>query len=152
MSAPTFQALTEQEIAWLDTQLEAASQFLGKHAPEQTEFTLAALDEAWANWLETQPEVSEEIQEAIQAVGVGYGAILVATNQFSWCIATDDWGTDLAVRALPEEGDVLVFPTDFVAKRWESKSVSFLEGAYDQTMEYLEKIKIQWSEEASQLI
>jgi len=45
---------------------------------------------------------------------------------FQWTIATDNYGTDLAVLALPGGGDVLVYPANFVAKRWERRASNFL--------------------------
>jgi len=49
---------------------------------------------------------------------------------FEWTIAADDQGTDLAVRALPGRGDVLVYPANFVAKRWERRESNFLAACF----------------------
>jgi hypothetical protein len=47
-----------------------------------------------------------------------------------WVIVHDDAGTDLAVLGFPGRGDVLIYPANFVAKRWERREVDFLERSY----------------------
>jgi hypothetical protein len=54
---------------------------------------------------------------------------------FEWTIAADDHGTDLAVRALPGRGDVLVYPANFVAKRWERRESNFLAASFQAIRE-----------------
>ena len=49
-----------------------------------------------------------------------------------WVIATDEHGGDLAVFGLPGAGDVLVYPANFVAKRWERRETDFLVRSYGE--------------------
>jgi hypothetical protein len=44
----------------------------------------------------------------------------------AWVIASGKNGSDLAVYGLPGKGDVLVYPANFVAKRWERREKNFL--------------------------
>ena len=59
-------------------------------------------------------------------------------------IATDEHGTELAVYGLPNRGDVLVYPANFVAKRWEQRETNFLEEAYRRIAEDVRAIRRQW--------
>ena len=43
----------------------------------------------------------------------------------AWVVATDEHGTEIAVHGEP--GDVLIYPTNLVAKRWTSGEDRFIE-------------------------
>ena len=45
---------------------------------------------------------------------------------FRWVVATDKYGCEMALLALPGRGDVLVYPSNLVAKRWQSRETGFL--------------------------
>lgn len=66
---------------------------------------------------------------------------MVEQAGFLWTIATDSNGTDLAIRALPGAGDVLVFPANFVSKRWERKERDFLVDAAEKISRYVEQLR-----------
>jgi hypothetical protein len=144
MKPPRFQQITQAEREWIDAQLAAGREFVQRYSPEHSTTDLAALDSAWSSWIATSPEDIDEINHAINSVGIPFGLILTQTGDFEWCISTDDWGTDLAVRALPDRGDVLVYPADFVSKRWESRTTDFLEDAFPQIMGQVEQIRRDW--------
>jgi len=148
MNSATFQDATPFELEWISEQLASGVKFVKKYAPEIAgqDLTLEALDAAWSAWIATDPSGSEDISSAINSVGIPFGAILVEGGVFSWCIATDDYGTDLAVRALPNRGDVLIYPADFVSKRWEERVTDFLVGAYPQIIQHVESLKAEWDE------
>ena len=95
--------------------------------------------------MSTFPTSTEEINHAINCVGIRFGSLLVETGEFAWCIASDDWGMDLAVRALPDRGDILVYPADFVSKRWESRTTDFLAGAFSQIIAHVSKTRQEWA-------
>ncbi len=92
----------------------------------------------------TFPTNTDDINYAINCIGIPFGSLLVQTGEFEWCIASDDWGTDLAVRGLPGRGDVLVYPADFVSKRWESRTTDFLTDAFSQIIRHLSKTRQEW--------
>jgi Domain of unknown function (DUF3806) len=48
-------------------------------------------------------------------------------------VVSDEHGTEMAVHR--EAGDVLVFPANLVAKRWETRHTGFLRPLYDQVAE-----------------
>jgi hypothetical protein len=129
-----FSELTEKEVAWVARQIQAASKFVQAFSPTDAgnRLTPVALDRAFAAWLGTQEQDSKAINETINCVGVAFGQFLVDGLGLAWVIATDEHGSDLAVYGLPGKGDVLIYPANFVAKRWERRETNFLEKSHIQ--------------------
>jgi hypothetical protein len=132
LANPTFSSLTDGERAWIAQQLEGARLFVAAMSPADTgkPFTLEALDRAFAAWLPQAGNDTNQINGTINVVGIQFGQFLVDGIGFEWTIATDAQGTDLAVLALPGQGDVLVYPANFVAKRWERRESNFLVASF----------------------
>jgi hypothetical protein len=150
VKAPTIKSISEAEAQWIQEQMRAGAQFVAEFTNQTGSVdSLADLDAAWAAWMDTSPTDLEDINHAINCTGIPFGSLLVGTGQFSWCIASDEWGTDLAVRALPDRGDVLVYPADFVSKRWESRTTDFLADAFPQILEHVAKTKQDWDDSSS---
>ena len=84
---------------------------------------------------------TEAINAVINQVGIAFGQSLVDGLGLNWVIATDEYGTDMAVYGLPNQGDVLVYPANFVAKRWERRETNFLEDAYRRIAEDVSAIR-----------
>ena len=126
--------LNENETAWIKTQLENASKFVEgfSQAGAEKPLTLPALDRAFAAWIASEPTETDLINAVINYVGIAFGQALVDGIGLKWVIATDDQGSDLAVHGFPGSGDVLVYPANFVAKRWARRETDFLEKAYQQ--------------------
>ena len=136
------ESLTDKEQSWVRTQLEGAGKFVDAFSPEDADdpLTLAALDRAFAAWLETDVTDTGQINAAVNVVGVAFGQFLVKGLGLRWVIVTDEKATELAVHGLPGKGDVLVFPQNFVAKRWESRAKFFLVQSYKQIRDHVEAI------------
>jgi len=131
MMTSTTSPLTADEKTWIEDQSRAAIQFVASFSPSDSneQLTLNALDRAFSNWLASNP-APETINGVIDIVGIAFGESLVRQCEFDWAIVSDEWGCDLAILALPAQGDVTVFPRNFVAKRWESGEANFLERAF----------------------
>ncbi len=128
MAGPRFSKLTAAELDWKEQQLAAARALVDAFSPTDAgqPITLAALDRAFAAWLERDSQDNTEINGVINSVGICFGQFLVDEAGFEWVVASDQHGTELAVLALPRVADVLVYPANFVAKRWERKEANFL--------------------------
>lgn len=148
MKLPTFIELRDAERGWIELQLRTARGFVSVFSPGDTwdPIRLEALDRAWGNWLDGNPRDTDDIDGAIDAVGIAFGSILVEKQGFKWTIASDDHGTDLAIRALPDEGDVVVYPANFVAKRWDRKERDFLVYGFEEISRYKEKLRAEWED------
>jgi hypothetical protein len=73
-------------------------------------------DELKAKWLNEPEDARSDPNPMINILGSGLGQHLVNRYGMRWVIATDEYGTEMAVHAEP--GDVLVYPANAVAKRW----------------------------------
>lgn len=151
--------INENEVLWTKEQLENAEKFVAAFSAADSGArtfqpvtptsgvpgapTLAALDRAFAAWIDSRPAVAE-INAIINCVGIAFGQALVDGIGLEWVIATDEHGTDLAVQGLPNRGDVLVYPANFVAKRWERRETNFLEESYRRIAEDVRAITRQW--------
>jgi hypothetical protein len=130
----TIDPLNAKEATWIKTQLENASKFVESFSSQDFErpLTLSALDRAFTAWVASEPVDTDLINAVINYVGIAFGQALVDGIGLKWVIANDDQGSDLAVYGFPGHGDVLVYPANFVAKRWERRETNFLEKAYQQ--------------------
>ena len=135
--------LRTNEWNWLAAQFENASRFIEVFSPVDAggTLTLAALDRAFAAWIASNPADNKLINGIINCVGVAFGRFLVEGLGFQWVIATDKRGSDLAVYTRPGTGDVLVYPANFVAKRWERRETNFLAESYKKISVQIESIK-----------
>ena len=135
--------LTAAEKDWIQNQLAAASEFVAAFSPDDADkpLTLGALDRAFAQWLATGETDSHRINAAINVVGVAFGQSLVEGLGLRWVIVSDEQGTELAVHGLPGKGDVLVFPQNFVAKRWDERATHFLGHSYQQIASHVESLR-----------
>ena len=135
--------LTAAERDWIENQLAAASHFVAAFSPADADkpLTLGSLDRAFTQWLATEETDSNRINTAINVVGVAFGQSLVHGLGLGWVIVSDEQGTELAVHGLPGKGDVLVFPQNFVAKRWEERATHFLGPSYQQIASHIESLR-----------
>ena len=135
-----FSRITVAEQNWISDQIDNCMRFVAEHSPADETVTLEALDRAWETWLALDVADTDQVNAAINAVGISFGQLLVDGAGFDWTIASDSFGTDLAVLALPGQGDVLVYPANFVAKRWERNEADFLCAAFEAIREQVAKV------------
>ena len=134
--------ISEKERVWISAQIQGAVAFVDAFSASDAgqPLTLAALDRAFAAWLSTDTTDNQVVNGAINCVGVAFGQFLVDGVGLKWVIATDKHGSDLAVHGLPGKGDVLVYPANFVAKRWERRETNFLEKSFEQIAEQVKAV------------
>jgi hypothetical protein len=89
------------------------------------------LDRTFAAWLAAGETDNDRINHVINAIGFAFGQLLVEAAGFRWVVASDQYGCEMAVLALPGRGDVLIYPANMVAKRWLSKETGFLAPLFD---------------------
>jgi len=144
-----FEPLTEAEQQWVRDQLERARAFACEYDSHfhDGQPSLESLDRAFAKYLTFGAEPTEA-NGVVLAVGAAFGARLVEDLGFRWAIATDDYGTDLAVLARPGRGNVTIFPANFVAKRYERREAPFLVNAIAEIRHHLHEIAEEWGESA----
>ena len=133
--------LTGAEQDWLKAQLAAAAQFVEDYGSHRTAAGLESLEHAWASWLDRQTVDPSDPKPVLNAVGVALGqAIIEALSGFDWVIAEDADGTDLAIYGLPGTSDVLIYPEDLVAQRYETREQWFLQTIRDQVVAQVKQL------------
>jgi hypothetical protein len=137
--------LNQNELLSIQARLENASKFIERFSPSDSgaPLTLAALDRAFAAWLASEPAAAE-INAIINCVAIAFGQALVDKAGLQWVVATDEHGAELAVHGLPNRGDVLVYPANFVAKRWDRRESNFLEEALRRIAHDVQSAASQW--------
>ncbi len=150
MTTPTVSALTDKERAWIRTQLVSVSLFIDAYSPADSgqPISLPILDRAFALWLAQDIRENDQINAAINFVGIRFGQFLVDEVAFQWVIATDRNHSDLAILALPGRGDVLVYPANFVAKRWQRRETNFLATAFVDIQKQTKSVEAAGSDKA----
>lgn len=145
MNTPTFRELNDAEWQWIEEQKAQLAEFASQHSPSDAgaDVSLDILDRAWTSWMAKGDDDLDSVNAAINVIGINFGQMLVDSGVFRWVIATDDYGTDLAVVALEGRANVLVYPADFVSKRWEKRETDFLRAAYDPILHQVEQIEQQ---------
>jgi hypothetical protein len=143
----SFEPLTDAELQWVEDQLDRASEFVRTYSLEdlRSPLTLESLDRAFVNYLASGSDPSTA-NGVVLAIGAAFGTKLVEELGFRWVIVTDEFGTDLAVLARPDRGDVTIVPADFVAKRYERREAPFLVAALAEIRNHLAEIAAEWSE------
>jgi hypothetical protein len=136
--------LNQKERDWLKGNLDAATEIVKVYSPRDASnpTTLGALDRAFAAWVISQPEDGQVINSVINAIGISFGQCLVDRLGLRWVIATDDQGTEMAVYR--EQGNVIIYPANFIAKRWERRETGFIEDSYakfEKTLAGVQAIK-----------
>ena len=125
--------INEDEKQWLAAQLVHAQRLTGQpaEAAQATPPSLAALDQVWVAGSAHLRASNSDPNPFILVLGAAFGQWLVDRLHLKWVVATDEAGTDLAVHG--KVGDVLVYPMNLVAKRWEQGlGEPFLEALFNR--------------------
>ncbi len=138
--------LTDAEREWIRQQIEIAQGFVevtlgvsGSELPEPED-----LDRAFNAWLPNHDPT--EANAIVNCVGVALGQHVVDRTGLEWVIASDNYGTELAIYGLPGKGDVLVYPQNLVAKRYEKQSGPFVVDIINKLCADIENVRNQKEE------
>lgn len=120
--------LNDSERGWLGAHLKVAQSLAdasaGAAAPSP--LTPALLDAVWNAWIPTAAQDPESVNTIINAIGAAFGQFLVDSDGFRWVVASDEHGTEMAVIALEGTADVVLYPMNLVAKRYETGTEGFI--------------------------
>ena len=120
--------LTAGEHEWIVQQIAIAHEFVQRTLNKDTDElpSPADLDQAFNAWLHSTSHDPSAANSIVNCVGVAFGQHLVDSTPLEWVIASDEYGTELALYGLPGQGDILVYPQNFVAKRYEANVGIFI--------------------------
>ena len=106
--------LTSAEVDWVRSSIAELSEQdvrfgdiddLGRH-----------YDEMLNAWLRLDEPHRPDPNPIINQIGLAFGQYVADQARLDWTVATDAHGTEIALHR--ERGNVLIYPTDLVAKRW----------------------------------
>lgn len=126
------------EVRWLDDCHKSLCQFAGKTAGHR--FSPEELDIAYRDWMSGKKE-DEDPNSMINAFGSAFGQLFVDRLKMAWSVVTDEHGTEMAVCGQP--GNVLIFPPNFVAKRFVANEVGFFASAFAAMSRDVERLRIE---------
>lgn len=120
--------LNDSERAWLQAHLQVAHTLVETYAPHPSRAPTSpeSLDAAWNAWIASPDRDPEMANTIVNATGAAFGQSLVDTAGFRWVVATDEHGTEMAIIALEGTADVVVYPMNLVAKRYETEEQGFI--------------------------
>ena len=127
----------QAEKDWIEENLARARELVGK--TEEMAIELEDLDDAFSRWLDAHDPQKEDPNPFINAFGIAFGQHLVNQLGLKWVVVIDDQGTEIAVHGQP--GDVLVFPPNFVSKRYLAKQKNFFSSFYPEMRKDIETIR-----------
>jgi hypothetical protein len=126
--------LTVGEHEWIAQQIAIAHEFVQRTLNKDIDELSSPedLDQAFNSWLHSLSHDPSDANSVINCVGVAFGQHLVDSTPLEWVIASDTYGTELALYGLPGHGDILVYPQNFVAKRYEANVGIFIVESINQ--------------------
>lgn len=137
--APQLTELNASEREWIAKNLAATRELTAAFVDDSSELDPIALDAAFADWMSRHDFDSEDPNPAINAFGIAFGQYLADHLALEWTVATDEHGTELAVRGEP--GDILIYPGNLVAKRYMDRTTGFFVSLYEQFREQIEGLR-----------
>jgi len=126
----------DAEVHWLEDSQERLREFAKKSAGHR--FTPEELDAVYRDWMSVKKE-GEDPNAMINAFGFAFGQLFVDRLKMAWSVVSDEHGTEMAVCGQP--GNVLIFPPNFVAKRFVAKEVGFFASAFIAMSRDIERLR-----------
>lgn len=121
-NSPKLEPVTEAEERWISDNLALLADAGVDHTDARR---LGALyDAQLGEWEPGGENVGQDPNPTINLIGLGLGEHLVRRAGLRWVVATDETGSEIAIHGDP--GDILVYPTNAVAKRWVTGVYGFL--------------------------
>lgn len=133
---PALEPLTAAEVTWLRTTLAELWEQdvragdiddLGRH-----------YDELLTAWLRLREADRPDPNAVINQIGLAFGQYVADRAHLEWKVATDSHGTEIALHRT--RGDVLVYPTNLVAKRWVAEETRALPALARATIDAVDQI------------
>jgi hypothetical protein len=128
--------VNDAEQRWIDDQLKRL-RTSGVDLADPVQLG-AYYDRLLGHWLEAgagRPDPNPDIN----LIGIALGEHLRHRTGLQWAVVTDAEGAEIALYGQP--GDILIYPTNAVAKRWVAHQAGFLPGFADEVVRSVEEIR-----------
>jgi hypothetical protein len=134
--------LNQAERDWLqrnEVSLRGIAAVLGTSPDASQPLDPDCLDRTWRAWLEHHLRGQEDPNPLINAFGIGFGAWLALELALEWKVVKDEGGTEVALIGQP--GDITIFPTNLVAKRYVAGTAEFFVAVAREMAESIARIR-----------
>jgi Domain of unknown function (DUF3806) len=139
--SPKLSKLNNAEREWIADNLSATREMIGEFSSESSDIEPSALDAAYSMWLAQHDPETEDPNPVINAFGIAFGQYLVDHLQLQWIVASDKYGTEMAVHG--QSGDILVYPANLVGKRYTTRETDFFAVHFAEFQSQIEMIRSQ---------
>ena len=135
-----FHKLDNELLNWVQQQLGLLTDYsLSLSVTVPKGLSAESLDDIWVAWKSAGISDSKALDSFLNSFGVGFGQLLVNDLGFEWTYLEDEYGNDIAVRALPGTANTRIAPLHFVLKRWDSNEDRFVVDALSQIDEIVDE-------------
>jgi hypothetical protein len=118
----TIEELNRDELSWVDSLLTTLRDSgVDVNDPESLG---GFFDGSLTEWLALPEQDRPDPNSLINLIGVGLGQCIAGRCDLRWVIASDEYGTELAIHRA--ENEVLLYPANAVAKRWVDATTGFI--------------------------
>lgn len=129
------------EYDWISENVATVQSLVTQLDDARNEIDPAALDLAYGSWIEHHDRESDDPNPMINAFGLALGQALVDELGLSWVVASDGQGAEIAIHGQP--GNVLVYPTNLVAKRYAGEEREFFEPLFRAMCREIQSVRSQ---------
>ena len=128
------------ELEWINDNLRMAHGLVAHYLRVEVKPPAdpESLDLAYGAWFSLWRE-KEDPNPSINAFGAAFGQYLVENLDMKWAVVTDELGTEMAIHGQP--GDVLMYPPNLVAKRFEKRETQFFDPIYRDLEKRLARLR-----------
>lgn len=137
LTQPRVSELGEAELQWIAGYLDALAR--SGIADGDIDAIGNLFDAELQVWLGLGHDERPDPNELINRLGIGFGDCIRRRSGTAWVLATDEHGTEIAIHGQP--GDILMFPTNMVAKRWVAGEVGALPALASATIRAIEDVR-----------
>ena len=99
----------------------------------------AHYDTLLARWLGVPDPERPDPNPDINLIGLGLGAHLVGRTGLDWAVVSDGSASEIALYG--QLGDIMIYPTNAVAKRWVAHEMGFLPNFSERTIQTVAHIQ-----------
>ena len=145
--------LTKSQMEWIEWNLNAVNEFVEIFSPSDAgkPVSLGALDRAFAAYIDSGVTDFDQVNATINVVGITFGSFFINKGSFQWAVVTDKDGSELAVVAYPESANIIIFPNNFITKRWNKREKFFIENGFNELYAQVKKVESQVVHQAGEV-
>ena len=137
VTAPNVGPVNDAEQQWIDDQLRRL-RASGVDVADPAQLG-AHYDRLLTRWYSLADGGRPDPNPDINLIGIGLGEHLRYRTGLDWVVVTDTDGAEIALYGQP--GDILIYPTNAIAKRWVAHQAGFLPQFAEEIVRSVKEIR-----------